>query len=152
MLVLITSSFQVREHERSVERLRQQYEDCLQDVSTVQNCGCPFIFLSSFKVLSAFLFTPTTVSTSFVDAAEKCRRGWYGSQAKWHEVQIWGIHRQGVMLAIFILFCLFCPTNYLRSGNFKGPASHSSNKQKVQVVEGHFFNSSGKITPTEHEK
>ena len=109
-------------------------------------------FLSSFKVLSAFLFTPTTVSTSFVDAAEKCRRGWYGSQAKWHEVQIWGIHRQGVMLAIFILFCLFCPTNYLRNGNFQGPASHGSNKPKVQVVEGHFFNSSGKITPMEHEK
>ena len=40
----------------------------------------------------------------------------------------------------------------IRSGNFQGPASHSSNKQKVQVVEGHFFNSSGKITPMEHEK
>ena len=26
--------WQVREHERSVERLRQQYEDCLQDVRT----------------------------------------------------------------------------------------------------------------------
>ena len=52
----------------------------------------------------------------------------------------------------FFLFCLFCPTNYLRNGNFQGPSSHGSNRQKVQVFEGHFFNPSGKITPIEHEK